>query len=99
MRWARVPAFSPHGGDARLDRRARVRAPRAPGRGEVSDVSDVDVEPNEGAGAPGVVGFIGLGIMGKPMARNLRNAGFELVVHSRSPGPVDELVGAGARRG
>ena len=61
-------------------------------------MSDVDVEPNEGAGAPGVVGFIGLGIMGKPMARNLWNAGFELVVHSRSPGPVDELVQAGARR-
>ena len=34
----------------------------------------------------GVVGFIGLGIMGKPMARNLLGAGFDLVVHSRSPG-------------
>lgn len=38
------------------------------------------------------IGFIGLGIMGKPMARNLVKAGFELVVHSRSRGPVDELV-------
>ena len=46
----------------------------------------------------GVVGFIGLGIMGKPMARNLLGAGFDLVVHSRSPGPVDEVVQAGARR-
>jgi len=44
------------------------------------------------------VGFIGLGIMGKPMALNLAAAGFDLVVHSRSPGPVDELVQAGARR-
>lgn len=38
------------------------------------------------------VGFIGLGIMGRPMARNLVKAGFELVVHSRSQGPVDDLV-------
>lgn len=45
------------------------------------------------------IGFIGLGIMGKPMALNLLGAGFELVVHSRSPGPVDELVKAGAERG
>jgi 2-hydroxy-3-oxopropionate reductase len=42
------------------------------------------------------VGFVGLGIMGKPMALNLRRAGYELVVHSRSRGPVDELVTAGA---
>jgi 2-hydroxy-3-oxopropionate reductase len=42
------------------------------------------------------VGFIGLGIMGKPMATNLVAAGFPVTVHSRSPGPVDELVGAGA---
>jgi 2-hydroxy-3-oxopropionate reductase len=44
------------------------------------------------------IGFIGLGIMGKPMARNLLAAGFELTVHSRSPGPVDELVADGAKR-
>src|SRR4051794_23031232 len=42
------------------------------------------------------VGFIGLGVMGRPMARNLVAAGLDVVVHSRSPGPVDELVGAGA---
>ena len=40
----------------------------------------------------GQIGFIGLGIMGRPMARNLAKAGFGLVVHSRSRGPVDELV-------
>jgi len=45
------------------------------------------------------IGFIGLGIMGKPMALNLRKAGFELVVHSRSRPPVDELVAAGATDG
>ncbi|HEU5422968.1 MAG TPA: 2-hydroxy-3-oxopropionate reductase [Nitrolancea sp.] len=42
------------------------------------------------------LGFIGLGIMGKPMALNLLKAGYKLVVHSRSRGPVDELVQAGA---
>ena len=46
-----------------------------------------------------VVGFIGLGIMGRPMARNLLKAGYSLVVHSRSRGPVDELVAAGAKAG
>ena len=45
-----------------------------------------------------LIGFIGLGVMGKPMARNLRAAGIHLVVHSRSPGPVDELVAEGADR-
>jgi 2-hydroxy-3-oxopropionate reductase len=44
------------------------------------------------------IGFIGLGIMGRPMARNLLSAGFPLTVHSRSAGPVDELVAAGAVR-
>jgi len=38
------------------------------------------------------IGLIGLGIMGKPMARNLVKAGFELVVHNRSRGAVDELT-------
>lgn len=42
------------------------------------------------------IGFIGLGIMGRPMARNLLRAGHRLVVHSRSPGPVESLVAAGA---
>ncbi len=43
-----------------------------------------------------VIGFIGLGIMGKPMAHNLLRAGYPLVVHNRSRPPVDELVAAGA---
>ena len=43
------------------------------------------------------IGFIGLGIMGRPMARNLLKAGHTLVVHSRSQGPVDEIVKAGAK--
>ena len=44
------------------------------------------------------VGFIGLGLMGRPMARNLLKAGFPVVAHSRSQGPVDDVVGAGAER-
>lgn len=43
------------------------------------------------------IGFIGLGIMGKPMARNLLKAGYSLVVHSRSRPPVDELAKEGAQ--
>ncbi|MGH7771847.1 MAG: 2-hydroxy-3-oxopropionate reductase [Candidatus Binatia bacterium] len=43
-----------------------------------------------------IIGFIGLGIMGKPMARNLMKAGFSLVVHNRSRPPVDELAKEGA---
>jgi 2-hydroxy-3-oxopropionate reductase len=46
-----------------------------------------------------VIGFIGLGIMGRPMARNLLKAGYPLVVHSRSRGPVDEIAKAGAKVG
>jgi 2-hydroxy-3-oxopropionate reductase len=42
------------------------------------------------------VGFVGLGIMGKPMARNLMEAGYDLTVHNRSRGPVDELASEGA---
>ncbi|HQZ39292.1 MAG TPA: NAD(P)-dependent oxidoreductase [Vicinamibacterales bacterium] len=42
------------------------------------------------------VGFIGLGLMGKPMALNLRKHNFAVVAHSRSRGPVDALVAAGA---
>ncbi|MBA2304905.1 MAG: NAD-binding protein [Acidobacteria bacterium] len=45
------------------------------------------------------IGFIGLGLMGKPMAKNLLKAGFAVVAHSRSQGPVDELVAAGAEPG
>jgi 2-hydroxy-3-oxopropionate reductase len=44
------------------------------------------------------VGFIGLGLMGKPMALNLLKKGFALTVHSRSHPPVDALAAAGAAR-
>lgn len=42
------------------------------------------------------IGFIGLGLMGRPMARNLVAKGYPVQVVSRSRGPVDELVAAGA---
>ena len=44
------------------------------------------------------IGFIGLGIMGKPMAKNLLKAGNSLTVHNRRIDPVEELVKDGATR-
>ena len=45
------------------------------------------------------VGFIGLGIMGRPMAHNLLKAGAELMVNDTQPAAVEELVAAGAESG
>jgi 2-hydroxy-3-oxopropionate reductase len=45
---------------------------------------------------PESVGFVGLGIMGKPMATNLMDAGYKLTVHNRSPEKANELGEAGA---
>ena len=42
------------------------------------------------------IGFIGLGVMGRPMAKHLVTKGHRVVVHSRSHAPVDDLVAAGA---
>jgi len=42
------------------------------------------------------VGYIGLGLMGKSIARNILKAGFPVVVHNRSRGAVDELAAEGA---
>ncbi|MCH7864634.1 MAG: NAD(P)-dependent oxidoreductase [Proteobacteria bacterium] len=41
------------------------------------------------------IGFIGLGLMGKPMAGNLKAAGAEMVIHNRSQGVIEELSAAG----
>jgi 2-hydroxy-3-oxopropionate reductase len=43
------------------------------------------------------IGYIGLGLMGKSIARNILKAGFPLVVHNRSSASVNELVGEGAK--
>ena len=45
------------------------------------------------------IGFIGLGIMGKPMAKNLLKAGYALTVYDVIPAPVQELVQLGAAQG
>jgi 2-hydroxy-3-oxopropionate reductase len=45
------------------------------------------------------IGFIGLGVMGRPMAGHLLAAGHKLTVHNRSRTAVDELVAAGAQAG
>ena len=42
------------------------------------------------------VGFIGLGIMGKPMSKNLIKAGYSLVVLDRNSDAVAEVIAAGA---
>ena len=45
------------------------------------------------------IGFIGLGIMGKPMAKNLLKAGYTLKAYDIVPAPVAELVESGAQAG
>ena len=44
------------------------------------------------------LGFIGVGMMGKPMAKNLLKAGYELTVLDVNAAAVEELVGEGAVR-
>jgi 2-hydroxy-3-oxopropionate reductase len=46
-----------------------------------------------------LIGFIGLGVMGRPMAKHLVAKGHQVLVFNRSPSAVDELVKAGARAG
>jgi 2-hydroxy-3-oxopropionate reductase len=43
-------------------------------------------------------GFVGLGLMGLPMAKNLLLAGWEVTAWNRSPGPVEDLQGAGGNK-
>ncbi len=45
------------------------------------------------------VGFIGLGVMGKAMTRNILRTGFPLTVHNRSPRAVEEMIAEGAFSG
>jgi len=45
------------------------------------------------------IGFIGLGIMGKPMSKNLLKAGYQLVVYDLNQSVINELVQAGAEAG
>ena len=45
------------------------------------------------------IGFVGLGIMGRPMAKNLLKAGHEVTVYDIMPAGMDEVVAAGAQKG
>ena len=45
------------------------------------------------------VGFVGLGIMGRPMLRNLLKAGHTVVAYGRTPAKLDAAVADGAQRG
>jgi len=45
------------------------------------------------------IGFIGLGVMGRPMAERLLSAGYDLVVHNRSRGAIEAIAGQGGRDG
>ena len=42
------------------------------------------------------IGFIGLGIMGKPMAKNLLKAGYTLLVNTHKQATMDEMAAVGA---
>jgi 3-hydroxyisobutyrate dehydrogenase-like beta-hydroxyacid dehydrogenase len=55
--------------------------------------------PPADSGRMGKIGFIGLGIMGKPMSKNLLKAGYPLAVYDIVAAAVDEVVQAGAERG
>jgi len=44
------------------------------------------------------IGFIGLGIMGKPMSKNILKAGYKLIVHDINQSAVEELVSLGAEK-
>ncbi len=45
------------------------------------------------------IGFVGLGIMGSPMAKNLLEAGYTLTVYDIVPEKIDDVVAAGAKAG
>jgi 2-hydroxy-3-oxopropionate reductase len=65
-------------------------------RSPVRDITDVSMVRKPSSDRP-VVGVIGLGIMGAPMARNLLRAGFPLVVWNRTAARADALVADGAQ--
>jgi len=45
------------------------------------------------------IGFIGIGVMGKPMAKNLINAGYKLIAYDISENALNEIVRYGAKKG
>ena len=76
-----------------------IIAPDSGFRAVLSVSADLAIRPEPRRGSSSwlkLLDFIGLGVMGKPMAKHLIKAGHRLVVHNRSRGAVDELVAAGA---
>jgi 2-hydroxy-3-oxopropionate reductase len=68
------------------------------GRGRQPSMTyDVAARAVRGGTVGRVVGWVGLGIMGKPMASRLLAAGFDVEVFNRSRGVIEQLVQAGAR--
>jgi len=65
----------------------------------MSRTDEGEDENETDANGDATVGFIGLGIMGLPMAENLLEAGYDVVGHNRSPEPVEELLAAGGADG
>jgi 3-hydroxyisobutyrate dehydrogenase len=61
-------------------------------RGELENIEVKKMQSNDEK----VIGFIGLGVMGKSMARNLINAGFNLVIFTRTKEKASDLVEMGA---
>ena len=71
------------------------RAVKTPGSGK--RMSDQTTEIRKDESTMKKIGFIGLGIMGKPMSKNLLKAGYELVVTDLNKDAVAEVVEAGAK--
>ncbi len=72
-------------------------ASRGGGEGEAGGAASARAGSGERAGLR--VAFIGLGMMGRPIAENLVRAGFDVTVVNRSQGKVEELAALGARAG
>ena len=68
----------------------------ARGYGKLPEMTKLPL-PRSTSETPLEVGFVGLGVMGRPMATRITQAGFPLTVHSRSATAVAQLVAAGAR--
>jgi 3-hydroxyisobutyrate dehydrogenase-like beta-hydroxyacid dehydrogenase len=89
--------------DCRLDVGEQALVPHGPARVSIIRIlSRVTTSTDRGGGVPAPdrkrVGFIGLGHMGSPMARQLVDAGYEVTVWSRTAAHVDDLAAYGATR-
>ncbi len=65
----------------------------------LSEACKIETRQKKGCCEMKQTGFIGLGIMGKPMAKNLQRSGVRLMVCDRDPAAAAELLAAGAKQG